>query len=171
MCIFLLSCALFQDVLNAQPKSVGSTFSYAGTALVYEHHTDDDSFAEIQLRMETAAVFTNRRFEPGITASFTWNTVFAEIKSRDGNEVVFFGGPGAIAGFAEDIGSRRGFMFGLKGRIGGECRFSRNIAVSLSISPVIGLHLGYQEGILNMLLYKTGLLYGIMPEVGVKYAF
>ncbi len=169
LCILL--CTLFLGVLHAQPKSIGSTFSYAGTGLVYEHRTDDKSFVEIQVRMETSSVFNNRKFEPGITGSFTWNMEFADIEARDGNKVIFFAGPGAIVGLTEDLSSRRGVMFGLKGKIGAECRFDRKITVSMGISPVIGVHTAFHEGMLNMLLYKTGLLYTIMPEVGIKYAF
>ncbi len=157
--------------LHAQSKSVGSTFSYAGIGLVYEHGIDDKSFAEIQMRMETVPLYASRKNGAGISASFTWNMVFAEHTARGGNKVSFFAGPGAMAGIAGDMLNGRGFMLGLKGRVGGECTFLRNITVSMSVSPVVGIHLGVREGMLSMLLYKTGLLYSIMPEVGVKYAF
>ncbi len=166
-----LLCTLFLSALHAQPKSIGTTFSYAGVGVVYEHHTDDRSFAEIQLRMETSSVFADRKFEPGISGSFTWNMEFAETETRDGSRIIFFAGPGAAVGLTEDLFSRRGLMLGLKGRVGAECRFSRNITVSMGISPVIGVHIAFHEGMLNMLLYKTGLLYTIMPEIGIKYAF
>ncbi len=169
ICIIL--CTLFLDAIHAQPKSIGSTFSYAGIGLVYEHGIDATSFAEVQLRMETAPIFTYREFKYGATASFTWNMEFAEIESHDGDRVVFFAGSGAVLGFTEDLLSRRGLMAGLKGRIGAECTFDRKISLSLSVSPVIGVHLGLHEGMLNMLLYKMGLLYTLMPEIGVKYAF
>ncbi len=171
LCI-LITCTIFLDALHAQPKSVGSTFSYAGSGIVYEHSIDSDSFAEIQLRAETAHTFADRMNKPGFSASFTWNMTFAEIESRGGDRVIFFAGPGATAGMAGDmIGSGYGLFFGLKGRLGGECTFRNKVAVSLSVSPVLGLHLGARDGMVNMLLYKNGLLYSIMPEVGIKYAF
>ncbi len=170
ICIISI-CTLFLDIIQAQPKSFGPTFSYAGVGIVYEHDIDDRSFAEIQIRMETSSMYTKRENGAGASASFTWNMVFAEMEARDGNIINFFAGPGVMAGLTGDIMNRRGLMLGLKGRIGGECSFRRNVTVSLSISPVIGLHLGVREGMLSMLLYRTGLLYSIMPEVGVKYAF
>ncbi len=169
--ICILLCTLCLGEIHAQKKSIGSSFSYAGVGLVYEHGIDAGSFAEIQLRMETSSVFARHDRLPGVSASFTWNMVFAETESRDGNKVVFFAGPGVMAGIAEDIGRGAGLMFGLKGRIGGECTFRRNVSVSLGVSPVIGVHLSRNGGMVNMLLYRTGLLYGIMPEVGIKYAF
>ncbi len=169
--ICTLICTLFLGELHAQPKSIGSTFSYAGVGLVYEHEIDESSFAEIQLRMETSSVFHHRLFKPGAAASFTWNMKFAEMESRDGDRIIFFAGPGAALGFTEDMYIRRGLMFGLKGRVGAECTFDRKISVSLSVSPVLGVHLAMHEGMLNMLLYKIGLAYTIMPEIGIKYAF
>ncbi len=170
ICI-LLACTLSLSAASAQPKSIGSTFSYAGVGFVYEHEIDETSFAEIQLRMETSSIFHYREFKPGAAVSFTWNMKFAEIEARDGNRVIFFAGPGAAAGFTEDMFSRRGLMFGLKGRVGAECTFDRNISISMSVSPVLGVHLAMHEGMLNMLLYKTGLAYAVMPEIGIKYAF
>ncbi len=167
----ILTCTLFLDGLHAQPKSVGSSFSYAGTGIVYEHYIDAGSFAEVQLRAETSSIFTDRGNKPGVSAAFSWNMVFAEKDLADGSRITFFAGPGAAVGWGEDVKSRRGFMLGLKGRVGGECTFRRKVTLSLSVSPVIGVHIGVRDGMLNMLLYKTGLLYGIMPEVGVKYAF
>ncbi len=169
-CIAVLGI-LSLSVLRAQPKSIGPTFSYAGIGLIYEHNMDDSSFAEVQVRCETASYFADASRKPGVSASFTWNLEFAEIESRNGNRISFFAGPGAMAGLAEDLDKGTGVIFGMKGRIGGECTFRRNVCISFSISPVLGFHMGTRDGMLNMLLYTNGLLYGIMPEVGIKYAF
>ncbi len=170
ICTVIL-CTLFLSESHAQPKAVGATFSYAGIGLVYEHTTDSGSFIDANLRMETTSVYNYLRKDPGISASFTWNMVFAELESREGNKIRFFAGPGAAVGFAPDLKAGHGLVVGLKGRIGGECTFKRKINVSLSISPVIGLHMTAKNGMTNMLLYKNGLMYSIMPEVGIKYAF
>ncbi len=169
--ILFLVCILSMSEAHAQKKAVGTTFSYAGVGLVYEHHTDDQSFMDIQLRMETSSTLENRRNSPGVSASFTWNMVFAEAIARDGNRLTFFAGPGAMIGYGDDIKAPNGLIIGMKGRIGGECTFKRKISISLSVSPVIGLHMSARNSMMNMLLYKTGLLYGIMPEAGIKYAF
>ncbi len=161
----------FLSELSAQNKSIGSTFSYSGIGLVYEHSIEDGSFVELQLRVETASLFSSRRNNPGASASFTWNMIFAEKESHNGNMISFFAGPGAIIGIAPDINSRMGIMFGLKGRVGCECTFARDICISFGISPVLGVHIGRYDGMTNMLLFKNGLLYTIMPEIGIKYAF
>ncbi len=171
ICVFI--CTFSQGRADAQVKSVGATFCYAGTGISYEHSIDEGSFMEFQLRMETSSVFGKKKNSiPGVSASFSWNMIFAETESCEGNRVVFFAGPGAIVGWSEDMMKRTGLVFGLKGRVGGECTFiRRNVSISLSLSPVIGLHMSARNGMMDMLLYKTGLLYGIMPEVGIKYAF
>ncbi len=170
LCV-ILTCTSFLSEARAQSKSVGTSFSYAGIGAVYEHTTGKDSFAEIQLRTETAGIFGGTMFYPGISASFTWNMIFAEAQSRNGNRIIFFAGPGATAGFTGDMKSSWGLMAGLKGRVGGECTFRRNVSISVSISPIIGVHTSRRGTTINMLIYKTGLLHAIMPEIGIKYAF
>ncbi len=169
--ICIIICTLFMGELHAQMKSVGTTYSYAGIGFIYEHDIDSGSFIDVQLRMETVSLLKDRRNLPGVSGSFTWNMILAEKIMSDGNKLDIFAGPGLIVGYTDDIRSGKGFMFGLKGRVGGECTFKRRISVSISIAPVLGMHLGRHDGMLNMLFYKTGILYGIMPEVGLKYAF
>lgn len=169
----VLATFLFMGRSDAQSKTVGSTYSFAGIGVVYEYVIDDDTFAEFQLKAETAPVlFTFGTEMPGISASFTWNMVFASTESRNGNTISFFAGPGAALGISEDIKGPAGLFFGLKGRIGGECTFlSRNVSLSVSLSPVLGAHIRKERDMITMLPYKFGLLSAIMPEIGIKYAF
>lgn len=172
----ILSCVILAAVLSmgigkAQSKSVGSTHSFAGIGFSYEHIIDSGSFADFQLRMETASMFTHISDRPGISASFTWNTVFACIESKGGNMVSLFAGPGISVGMTDDFNGIKGMFFGLKGRVGGEYTFPRKVTLSVSLSPVIGAHIGKEDGTVSMLLYKFGLLYSIMPEIGIKYSF
>ncbi len=170
MCTFLVT-ALFLSVTYAQEKSLGATFSYAGTGLDYVQFTDRHHFAQYQLRMETTSLFWSDHGKAGISASAFWNTVFAESESRNGNIIRFYAGPGICAGYSEDIKNPPGVIFGLKGSIGAECSFSRGIAISLSVSPMIGGHFRLKDGMLNMSLYKGGLCYGFMPEAGIRFIF
>lgn len=155
----------------AGPKSVGATFCYGNIGLSYQHEIDSGSFAEIQLRAETIGLFSGQSDIPGISGSFTWNLCLAEFKSRNGNMVGFFAGPGLIGGFSDDRNRPGNIFLGFKGKIGGECTFSRNIALSISVSPVIGVHFGREDEMLNMHLYRNGLLYSLMPEIGIRYSF
>lgn len=161
----------FLCMANAQPRSSGLTFSYSGIGISYQHDIDGENFAEIQLRAETTETFNGNADMPGVSASFTWNMILSGFTSRNGNRVEIFAGPGIIAGASYDMKRPLGCFFGLKGKIGGECTFSRKIAVSLSIAPVIGVHFGKEYQTMNMHLYRNGLLYAIMPEIGIRYAF
>lgn len=169
----VLATLMFMSNADAQSKAVGSTYSFAGIGVVYEHMIDEDSFAEFQLKAETAPVlFTFGTETPGISASFTWNMVFVDAESRNGNTISFFAGPGVAIGTSEDIKGPAGLFFGLKGRIGSECTFaSRNVSLSVSLSPILGAHIRKEKDMVSMLPYKFGLLSSLMPEVGIKYAF
>lgn len=169
-CVMLMTF-LFLSEIHAQNRTLGTTFSYAGCGIAYEEQVSDDTFYEIQLRAETAHMFSSLATSPGITGSFTWNMIFSESVSRNGNRICFFAGPGVIAGITDERPFQKGLLFGLKGRIGGECFFNRNIALSASLSPVLGAHITIQDGMPCMGLYINGLMCTIMPEIGIKYSF
>lgn len=155
----------------AQPKSIGATFSISGISVSYEHYTDSDSFMDLSLKAECGDLFLGKAAYPGISAAFTWNLIFARMLSRNGNEVRFYAGPGMVAGWANDLYKPEGVIFGLKGRIGAECSFSRNITLSASVAPVIGTHMLIGEDFVDMRYYRMGLLSVIMPEIGIRYTF
>lgn len=173
---FKISCVLILTVLflhesSAQNRAVGTSYSYAGIALTYEQPLSDETFMDLQLRAEAFEVFNSKAPYPGMSASMTWNMYFADLQSGNGNYIRFFAGPGIIAGYMPDMRTPYGAVFGLKGRVGGECLFDRNIAISMSLSPVLGAHVTMREGMPHMKFFLNGLRYGLMPEVGIKYLF
>lgn len=169
--LVILMTSLFLSGINAQERSIGATFSYAGTGISFQNKVKEDTFIEIQLRAETTHLFASASDTPGMSASLTWNMIFAEMISPDGNKISFFAGPGISAGFADDIPIHKGIVFGLKGRVGVECSFKRKIALSACVSPVVGAHVSMKDGMPYMLFYKTGLMSCVMPEVGIRYIF
>ena len=165
--VFLLSLS----VLSAQPKAVGAEFSANGLGLSYEHRVESDNFISLHLWMEADDYIWLRADHPGASLSLSWNMVFAEKTSPYGNRITFFAGPGIIAGYVTDFKNTPGAAFGLKGRIGVECRFKRSVTLSASLSPIIGCHITSSGENIKMLLYKSGLLQTVIPEIGLKYAF
>ena len=168
---FILLTAACSGDLCAQPKAISTIWSFSGIGLGYEHHMADNSFIQAEIKSELTEVFVNRKGRVGATASFTWNLVFAQLMSGNGNTVRFFAGPGAIAGMAADRKTSAGCTFGIKGRIGAECTFDRHICLSAGIAPVLGMHTSMKDDVFNMRLYRNGLIYGLLPEVSIKYAF
>ena len=158
--------------LNAQPKSVGATFSFTGIAFSYEHELNGKgSFIEASVKAETSEVFLYRTNLPGVSGSITWNFPIKEWQSDEGNKLTFFAGPGLTAGCGKDYNLPHGVFFGMKGRIGVECNFARNVVISASFSPVIGSHIVFYSDHLTMRSYKNGLIYSVIPDFGIKYRF
>lgn len=158
--------------LHAQPKSLGTSVSFRSIGIVYEHGVSfSNSFAEISLKAETAEIFSGIKTYPGISASMTWNIIFKEWDTSEGNHLRLFAGPGAILGYASDLHEPDGFIFGIKGRVGAECIYKRNVSISIGFSPVIGSHIVNLPDHFTMKLYKNGLIYSIIPELGIKYIF
>lgn len=164
---FLLS----MSTMNAQKKAVGCSFAFSGLGFSYEHYIESDNFIAIDLNLDTDDYMWNRAPYAGVSADLVWNMVFAEKTTSYGNQLSFYAGPGVMLGYVTDLKDVPGLAFGLKGRVGVECRFKRPIMISASLSPVLGSHLTYNEGDLSMKLYRSGLMHIIVPEIGVKYAF
>lgn len=155
----------------AQPRTLGSAFSYNGISLVYEHVLSDECFITTDLRAELGEVFINRTDIPGISASVTADFILKSWLSANGNPINMFAGPGAAIGVASDYHLERGVFLGLKGRIGVECFFSRKVSISASLNPILGTHMVIEDDAVHMKYYKYGLLSSILPEIGIKYAF
>ena len=158
--------------LHSQPKSLGASFTFSSIGIIYEHSVPStNSFAEVYLKAETAEMFAGRSSYPGISASMTWNIIFKEWQTTEGNQIRLFAGPGAVLGYASDHNEPNGLILGLKGRIGSECIYTRYVSVSLSFSPVIGSHIVNYPDHYSMKTYRNGLYYSVIPEIGIKYRF
>lgn len=155
-----------------QPKAISTIWSYDGIGIGYEHYTAEGDFIQIDIKAETNDIFIQSKWKPAATAAFTLNMTFAEHVSRNGNTISFYAGPGTVIGWGRDHNEQVGAIFGIKGRIGAECRFpSKNIAISASVAPELGMHISMPDGTTNMRLYRNGILQSIMPEIGIKYSF
>lgn len=169
--VSLLIGTLFISVVHAQPKSIGTSYSFGGAGIVYEHTLSHDSFAGLSLKAETAEMFMGRTGHPGISASFTWNLILKEWTSSDGNRLNLFAGPGLALGWAKDIRKGDGAVIGLTGRLGMECSFKRKVLISISISPIIGTHAEFLDDSIRMTHYLNGLASSSLPEIGIRYVF
>lgn len=167
----LFLCAAMTLCTNAicQPKSAGVSFCYSGTGVTYEYFTSPDTFVQLQLRSDSAEAFGRADDEPCFATSATWNIICGELTSRNGNKVRLLAGPGLTAGITDDYMSGRGPFAGLAGRFGGECAFDRGITLSVTVTPMLGVHLSRVDDYISMRMFRKGIIYAIMPEIGIKY--
>lgn len=170
----LLGTALYllcMSGVTAQPKSAGTSFSINGIEASYEHFIDSESFIEVNMKAECADMFFGRSTYPGASASVIWNMIIGERKSCNGNTLRFFAGPGLMLGWGSDLMRPPGLLAGLKGRIGAECEYDRNVTISISVSPTIGTHTLIFEEYTEMRYYRAGLISAVLPVIGIKYTF
>lgn len=173
ICLAALTALLLSSVsMRAQSKSIGGSFSFTGISFSYEHRLPkDNSFIAVELKAENNEMEFGRSNHPGVSASATWNVVIKEWMSSENNAISLFAGPGAIIGYGADFKTADGAFFGLKGRVGIECSFSRNVIISACMTPILGSHITISNDSMRMTYYKNGLLYALVPEIGVKYRF
>ncbi len=175
--IFLIFLAVFAVAsmhsfrVDAQPRTLGAGISFNGLSATYEHTLKDNSFVELSLKAECCELSAGRSSYPGALFSANWNYILKEWKSCEGNTVNLFVGPGITAGYSKDYNTSSGMILGIKGRVGFECLFCRNIAISAAMSPIIGSHIIFGEAMTSMKYYRNGLQYGLIPEIGIKYRF
>lgn len=169
--LLILVAVIWQGTLSARPKSAGATFSLSGISLSYEYETDRDSFMDFSIKTELADLYFGKGKKAGYSFSFTWNNVLKEWKSGNGERMRFYIGPGAALGYGKDYKTNYGLFFGLKGRIGYECLFERGVCLSVGIAPIFGQHVTRSDEAIVMRGYRNGLIYGLTPEIGVRYSF
>ena len=168
----MMACLLPSSLVIAQPKSVGVSFSYTGISLSYEMNSHkSNSFIDLELKAENSEFYAGRSKFPGISASASLNYYLKQWCSDDGTSVNLFAGPGLIAGYCPDYKTLSGVIFGLKGKLGTECIFNRNVLVSVAIAPILGTHLLLKDDAVQMKYYRNGLQYALIPEIGIKYRF
>ncbi len=156
---------------HAQPRALGTSYSFSGLGIVYEHDLNHECFINADIRAEMLSFFMNSNDYPGISASFSCNFIIKELASRNGNSIIMFAGPGVTLGMSHDFRKDEGYFFGLKGRVGAECRFDRKIAISVCLNPVLGSHITVIDEHIEMRYFKNGLINTILPEIGIKYTF
>ena len=167
-CFLCCASILYAD---AQPKAVGASFSLSGIGITYEHVLKQDCFIKAEIRSELGEHFLNDERLPGASLSLVSNFILKDWKSRNGNTVHAFAGPGITAGISHDFRKDFGYFYGLKGIVGRECLFERKVSISLSLSPTIGMHMILRDEYLEMKYYRNGLISTVIPEIGVRYIF
>lgn len=167
---FLVS-ALLSCSLSAQPKAITSIWSFNGIGVGYEHYINEDCFLQADAEVDMSDLLIGRSHTVGASASFSYNIIFKTKVNRYGTRLNYFAGPGAKAGWGMDYKSAPGLFFGIKGRLGIEAIFERSISISACLSPTLGLHVSEHKGDMVMRLYRNGLRYFILPEIGIKYTF
>ena len=156
----------------AQPKSLGVSFSYTGISISYEMYSNrPDSFIDIVLKSENSEFYSGRFRHPGISASTSFNYYLKAWTYDETNSVKLFAGPGLTIGYCPDYKTVEGIMFGLKGKLGVECTFERDVQITASIAPIVGSHIVLDERSAEMKYYRNGFQYGFIPEIGIKYRF
>ncbi len=156
---------------HAQRNTVGTSWSLSGIGMTYERITSEDTFAQIAVQVDLGETFIGRAVYPGLCSSFTWNIVFARIESPNAVPVEFFAGPGLAAGMSKDFNGPKGLFLGLKGRAGMQCIFERGVNISISLAPVLGIHMSKIGDSFITRTYRNGILQTILPEIGISYRF
>ena len=174
--VITLTTAFLSDTC-AQERSIGTSWSFTGIGLTYDHQIKETAFVHVGAQLEMTETFIGRARVPGGSVSFTWNDILGSRTSRNGNRISFFAGAGAAAGYCKDFRlqkqeqARYGTFFGLKGRAGVRIEYDRNINITAAVAPVLGMHLFTKDETVMMRYYRYGLLQTLMPELTISYRF
>ena len=165
------SVFFFTGGLAAGPRTAGAVFSFCRSGIEYGHTVNDRIFWNIGFGVEYGStIFYKNQMNPGVSLDFGYNYVLKHWESESG-EGTFHAGPGVKAGYMTDRKGQAGMTLGLMGCVGLDFRFHLPVTLSVSVKPVLGLHLRNDDGNFSLGLYRNGLIFGLLPEVGVKYSF
>lgn len=162
---------------HAQERSIGTSWSFSGVGLTYEHPMKHGNFLHVGAQAEMSEMFLGRTTKAGGSVSFTFNEVLRRVTSRNGNSIFIFAGAGAAIGYSKDCRLRRaqptyhGYFFGLKGRAGVRIEYDRKVNITAAVAPVLGMHLSMKDETLMMRYYRYGLLQTLMPKLTIGFRF
>ena len=168
---------MLPGVTTARERSVGTSWSFTGVGITYEHPLKESSFLLAGAQLEMSEVFLGTTARPGGSICFTCNDILRRMTSRNGNAVSLFAGAGAAAGYSKDYRlngrelTHHGVFFGVKGRAGVRIEYDRNINITAAVAPVLGMHLSMKDETVMMRYYRYGLLQTLMPEITISYRF
>lgn len=139
-------------------------------------------FENIALYAEIYGIPTGRCSSPGVKLCYSHNVILKRMEFETAR-LSFYAGPGVSAGYLRDaeIGKYEGtdftltrnpgFMAALSGTGGCHFNFCRNIALDLSFTAEIGIHVRRDEKVhsLNLNFYRNGLLQALYPQLSILF--
>ncbi len=165
------SAVLICHTVAGQGKAVGSIWSYKGISMTYSQTAHEDSFYELALSADMMDLLNGNSRYPGVAARFAWNIILKDSGSAGGGCFKAYVGPGAIMGWTTDKDCSYGILTGISTVAGLEYISSRKIAISVSVSPILGCHTVIRKDMIQMKLYRNGLIGSLIPEACIKYYF
>ncbi|MGM9735296.1 MAG: hypothetical protein ACI3ZL_02685 [Candidatus Cryptobacteroides sp.] len=168
-----LAATILAIIAQAQPKALGAVQSYRGFWVSYEHSIAEDCFIGVDAGVLMTDIYSGEVSTPGFSAELKWNLIFFRKEIPESGEFRAFAGPGLTVGYSTDFHMTSGYgpFFGICGNIGVECIFSRGLTLSATVLPTIGSRIMIYEESAKMVLYRNGLIYGLVPQIGIKYNF
>ena len=164
----------FAAAAYAQPRAIGLRGGLKSVEASYQH-TLNENFIEGNLGLAIGGGF-------GLNAAGTYNFMIAQPEWTDRGEWGFYAGPGVGLGFGfgntggdvEDGRSikRSGdtvgyFTLGVLGQAGLEYTFWFPLQLSVDVRPMLSLNMGNTGVHFN----ASGLIYGFVPTLSVRYRF
>lgn len=139
-------------------------------------------FGNISLYAEIYGIPTGRCSTPGVKLCYSHNIILKGMEFETAR-LSFYAGPGVSVGYMRDaeigkyegtdftLARNSGFMAALSGTGGCLFNFSRNIALDLSFTAELGIHVRRDEKVhsLNMNFYRNGLLQALYPQLSILF--
>ena len=156
----------------AQDRSAGLNLAYNEFSAMCQIPVGEKESLRISANLDMTKVISGKVLYPGVSADAAYLFRIWGKRFLSGESMMLSAGPGACAGYVRDHRGHYGLMASLTGYIGFEYIFLVPVSISLSLEPCLGVHLNRDRfGYVNMDFYRYGLLYSLLPHVGIRYRF
>lgn len=171
-----LSCISLSAGVPGEPggmeHSLGGDFSVFRVGIQYRIR-NHSVLHSINTGLETSGIVFGRSEAPGGYLNYNCSFPLAQVQ-LDESEFTFYAGPGVDMARCWDPVHGQGLTFGPCLELRADFRMkARPLAFSLALRPVLGFHTYStgEEGEYNMSISKSGLLSGLIPDIGICYRF
>ncbi|GEM_PF-3182589 len=160
----------------AQPRSVGGYLGLMSQGVYYQHSITEKQFIDVHLGTDVGLFYG----KASAAAGFDYEFIFASFPKSKAT-FNLFAGPGVYTGYGFITGSKGdgtiGPFFDVVGNFGFDVMFNCHLQLFAKINPAAGIAICDKYDESNNYVGKTvsldypRALYGVIPTIGVAYAF
>lgn len=169
--VFLSEERIDAQSYSALSSSAGIFQSPKGIGVSADLFSSTEHFDTFTLTMDLQCILSGKSSTPGIKLTYNYNKPIKEIKSGNGEPVIFYAGPGIACGYLRDTNSRIGLMCGISADAGCMVFYESRLSLCVEFSVELGFHLREDSrvGVSDFKFYEAGLTRAYLPQIKIQY--
>jgi len=169
--IAALAALLFSSgVLRAGDRYLGTFYSFKNSGVCWIRIGENcRTLSKTDLLVDFSGLFSGKAENPGYLLRYGRNSTLRSWELPTGTTMRLMAGPGVMGGYLRDYDGAFGPTAAMSGTAGLFFEMKRGVALSLSFSVDLGVHVKSVQGRNTLKLYRNGIIRSYSPEVRILF--